>query len=52
VHGLRAHRHRGSNVTTYSDDGLAPGTYYRYRVRAEGSTASSPWSNKVKATAR
>ena len=42
----------GPNVTSYADSGRVAGTYYRYRVRAEGATASSTWSNKVKVKAR
>ena len=42
----------GPNVTSWSDSGLTTGQYYRYRVRAEGSTGSSAWSNKVRVRAR
>lgn len=42
----------GPNATSYSDTGRTPGTYYRYRVRAESSAAVSAWSNGVRVRAR
>ena len=36
-------------VTTFTDNGLTPGTTYTYRVRADNSTAGSPFSNNASA---
>jgi hypothetical protein len=38
------------NVTHYSDQGLAPGTAYTYRVRTINQGGASAWSNEASAT--
>jgi hypothetical protein len=40
----------GPNVTTYSDNGVAPSTIYCYRVRAFTDAANSEYSNIVQTT--
>jgi hypothetical protein len=40
----------GTNITTYSDSGLAAGTSYSYRVRATNSAGDSAYSNTAGAT--
>ena len=40
----------GSNVITYSDTGLTPGTNYYYRVKAYDSGGDSGYSNEANAT--
>ena len=39
----------GANVTAYVDTGLAPNTFYRYRVRAYSGALNSAYSNIVRA---
>jgi hypothetical protein len=39
-----------ANATTYSDTGLTPGTKYYYRVKAQGTSAQSAYSNTANAT--
>jgi hypothetical protein len=40
----------GANVTSYSDTGLAAGTTYYYRVRANNGAGDSAYSNEANAT--
>ena len=40
----------GANITSFSDTGLAPGTIYRYRVRATNGTSVSGYSEVASAT--
>ncbi|NJN17742.1 MAG: fibronectin type III domain-containing protein [Oscillochloris sp.] len=42
----------GANVTTYSNTGLSPRTYYRYRVRAFNGAGYSAYSNIVQGQTR
>jgi phosphodiesterase/alkaline phosphatase D-like protein len=39
-----------SNITSYSDRGLTPGTTYYYRVRAYSASGDSAYSNEASAT--
>ena len=39
-----------SNITAFSDTGLAPGTTYFYRIRAVNAGGQSPYSNTASAT--
>ncbi|MGI5882945.1 MAG: fibronectin type III domain-containing protein [Dethiobacteria bacterium] len=39
----------GTNITTYADTGLYPGTIYTYRVRAYNSSRNSDYSNSASA---
>lgn len=39
-----------ANSTTYTDDGVSPGTRYTYRVRSYNSYGNSPYSNEAVAT--
>ncbi|NLG63558.1 MAG: fibronectin type III domain-containing protein [Candidatus Cloacimonetes bacterium] len=40
-----------ANVATYTDSGLVPGVEYEYRVRAEGASGNSAYTNTVIAAA-
>jgi hypothetical protein len=39
-----------ANATSFSDTGLPQGTSFTYRIRSEGGSGSSAWSNEASAT--
>ena len=42
----------GSDVTSFTDANVQPGTTYRYRVSAVNAIGESPFSNEVTITAK
>ncbi|MFD2162216.1 fibronectin type III domain-containing protein [Paradesertivirga mongoliensis] len=39
-----------ANATSFSENGLLPGTTYSYRIRSDGSNGSSAWSDEASVT--